>query len=63
MSRIMDTPPGVPISLGKPNVFFFTDCCTYTSEEVRSMLNDAAQIIVQAVRQQLIEENEANSFY
>ena len=57
MSRIMDTPPGVPISLGKPNVFFFTDCCTYTSEEVRSMLNDAAQIIVQAERQQLIEEN------
>ena len=45
VGRVMDTPPGVPISLDKDShAFFLTDYCVKTQEEVDRILKQVGDI-------------------
>ena len=45
VGRVMDTPPGVAISLDKDShAYFFTDYCVKTQEEVDRILNQVGAI-------------------
>ena len=45
VGRVMDTPPGIPISFDKDShAYFFTDYCVKTQEEVDRILKQVGDI-------------------